>query len=272
MTLARPAQLVQYLGRAPELVAARRHTPAVAPLLMRYLEIGSPKYPFRMHLRNGATLTLSSPAEVKVFWQIFVRRCYRLPERCETILDCGANVGIFSVWAAQERPSARIVALEPFGDTYRALDGHVRANGLERRVTCVQAGLAGTSGQRWMQGGTDSPYRKVMTADAVPADVAARAEPVQCITLADAIEQCRLQPLDVLKMDIEGSEWEVLLSSPPEVLAGIRHIQVEYHSVHRRFGYTPEKLFAHLERAGHRVVSRIEDAHHTGLAYLERAA
>jgi FkbM family methyltransferase len=211
---------------------------------------------------------------VKVFWQIFVRRCYTLPKRCDTILDCGANVGIFSMWAAQERPSARIVALEPFADTYRALESQIRGNGLDRRVECVQAGLAGAAGQRWMQGGGDSPYRKMMAADAV-ADAAAtagQALPVRCITLAGALEQFRLQPLDVLKMDIEGSEWEVLLSTAPEALAGIRHIQLEYHTVHKRFGYTLETLFAHLERAGHRLVWRTEDAHHTGLAYLERAA
>lgn len=271
----RSAQLVQYLGRAPELIAARRHTPAVAPLVMRYLEIGRHAYPFRMRLTTGATLTLSSPAEVKVFWQIFVRRCYSLPDRCGTILDCGANVGIFSVWAAQERPSARIVALEPFAETYGALESQIRSNGLERQVECVQAGLAGAPGRRWMQSGTDSPYRKVMAADAAApegAATAAQAVPVQCITLAEALERFRLQPLDLLKMDIEGSEWEVLLSTAPETLAGIRHVQLEYHRVHKRFGYTPEKLFAHLERAGHRLVSRTEDAHHTGLASFERAA
>lgn len=270
VTLGRSAQLVQYLGRAPELLAVRRHTPAVAPLVMRYLEIGRHEYPFRMRLTSGATLTLSSPAEVKVFWQIFVRRCYRLPDRCDTILDCGANVGIFSVWAAQQRRSARIVALEPFAETYEALEAQVRANGLEERVECVQAGLAGSPGQRWMKDGSDSPYRKMMAAD-VPV-AAGQGVAVQCLTLADVLERFRLQPLDLLKMDIEGSEWEVLLAAAPETLAGIRHIQLEYHRVHRRFGHTPEKLFAHLERAGHRVVWRTEDAHHTGLAYLERAA
>jgi FkbM family methyltransferase len=270
VTLAGPAQLVQYLGRAPELVAARRHTPALAPLVLRYLEIGRQEYPFQLRLTSGATLTFSSPAEVKVFWQIFVRRCYRLPERCRTILDCGANVGIFSVWAAQERPAARIVALEPFAETYKALETHIRTNGLERRVTCVQAGLAGATGERWMEAGSDSPRRKMVAADV--AAPAGEAVPIRCITLGEALEQFDLQTLDVLKMVIEGSEWEVLLSTAPETLAGIRHIQLEYHRIHKRFGYTPEKLFAHLGKAGHRLVWKTEDAHHTGLAYFERSA
>jgi hypothetical protein len=71
-------------------------------------------------------------------------------------------------------------------------------------------------------------------------------------------------------MDIEGSEWEVLLSTDPSVLNRIRYIQVEYHEMPARFGYTPEKLFAHLMEAGHQLTFRFEDAHHTGLAHFER--
>jgi FkbM family methyltransferase len=264
----RSARLMQYLARAPEMIAARRHTPAVAPLVLRYLEIGRPSYPFQLRLTNGATLTLDSAAEAKVFWHIFVRGCYRLPAVCNTILDCGANVGIFSIWAASQRPSARIVALEPFADTFQSLTRNLRANGLEGRVQTVQAGLAAESGVRWMNSGGESPYRKVMHTDGPIA--AAGTVPIHCLTLADALQQFDVQPLDLLKMDIEGSEWEVLLSTAPSTLAAIRHIQVEYHKVQARFRYTPEKLFAHLERAGHRLVYRTQDAHATGLAYFER--
>jgi FkbM family methyltransferase len=250
--------------------SAWRQTPAAAPLLMRYLGTGGHQYPFRLRLTSGATLTLWDAEEVKVFWHIFARGCYTLPVRCDTILDCGANVGIFSVWAAQQRPSARIVALEPCATTFSALQAQIRNNGLDGRVECVQAGLAGASGQRWMNVGSDSPRRKVLAADAAPP--AEQAVPVQCITLPEALDRFGMQPLDLLKMDIEGSEWEVLFSTPPAILRGIRHIQLEYHQVHKRFGYTPEKLIARLEKGGHRLVSRTEDAHHTGLAHLERAA
>jgi len=78
-----------------------------------------------------------------------------------------------------------------------------------------------------------------------------------------------LESIDLLKMDIEGSEWEVLLSTPTPVLRSIRHIQLEYHAVHARFGYTPEKLFAHLAAGGHQLTFRQEDAQRTGIAYFK---
>ena len=266
----RPATLIEYLGRSPEVFAAWRQTPAAGPLLMRYLGIGRHTYPFRLRLTSGATLTLWDAEEVKVFWHIFVRGCYTLPARCDNILDCGANVGIFSVWAAQQRPTAKIVALEPCAMTFTALEAQIRDNGLDGRVECVQAGLAGASGQRWMKVGCASPRRRVMPADA--AQPPPQAVPVHCITLAEALDRFGLQPLDFLKMDIQGSEWEVLFATPLAILRGIRHIQLEYHPFHKRFGWTPENLIGHLERAGHRLVWRTEDAQQTGLAHLELAA
>jgi hypothetical protein len=73
-------------------------------------------------------------------------------------------------------------------------------------------------------------------------------------------------------MDIEGSEWAVLLSTPPDVLARIQHIELEYHEVNARFGYTPQELFSHIASGGHRLTFHSEDRGRTGLAFFERAA
>src|SRR5438093_781838 len=261
-------ELLRHIGRAPEVLVARKSTPAVAGLVSRYLQVGGGQYPFRVPLTGGGSLTLASPAEVRVFWQIFVHGSYALPERCRTILDCGANVGIFSVWAARRQPHARIVALEPFPATFAALDANIRANGLADRVRCVQVGLAAAPGQRLIRTAGDSPNRQLVlgeTSDSTDQTIA-----IQCVDLAACLRHHGLEDLDLLKMDIEGSEWEVLLSTPPEVLARIRHIQLEYHEVNARLGYTPEMLFTHLAGAGHRLKSHHEDNYRTGLAYFER--
>ena len=262
-------QLIRHIGRVPEIFAARRQTTAASALLKRYLRIGAGAYPFQVALSGGGSLTLSDAEEVKVFWQIFVRGTYQLPLPCETILDCGANVGIFSVWAARQRPNARIVALEPFPRTYSALEANVRANRLEHRVRPVPMGLAATAGERQIRIEGDSPNRQLVLAGAE--DMAEATVAVQCIDLAECLRQHQLGAVDLLKMDIEGSEWEVLLSTSPSVLRRFRHIQLEYHEVNARFGYTPEQLFAHLESAGHRLAFRREDSNRTGTAYFARA-
>jgi FkbM family methyltransferase len=264
------SRFLRYLGRASELISAERQTPAVGALLARFLQIGNTSYPVRIPLKNGGSLTLASLAEVKVFWQIFVHGCYTLPGTCTSILDCGANVGIFSVWAARHRPDARIVALEPFPETFASLEANIRANGLERRVSCVPLALADASGERRLQTAGESPDRKLL-----PDDLDDRCDEtvaVRCVTFAECLDLAKFDTVDLVKMDIEGSEWGVLLSTPASALARVRNLQLEYHEVNARFGYTPEKLFAHLADAGLVLTHRVEDAYRTGLASLERRA
>lgn len=271
-TMINPIHLPRYINRAPEVILATRQTPAYWQLLSRYMQIGSGSghYPFQVPLNGGGSLTLANTEEVRVFWHVFVRKSYMLPARCATILDCGANVGIFSVWAARNKPEARIVALEPFPETFVALQANIHRNSLADRVECAQVGLAATVGERRMRTSGESPNHNVVLDEGNGGgdDTVS----ISCISLDECLDRFGMNELDLLKMDIEGSEWPVLLSTPPEVLRRIRHIEVEYHEVNRRFGYRPEQLFAHLAAGGHRLTFRTEDQYRTGMAYFERSA
>lgn len=263
------SRLLRNVSRIPELLSATRQTPVSRQLIAHYLQLGNTGrlYPLHVPLTSGGTLTLESLSEVKVFWQIFVRGSYRLPRKCLSILDCGANVGIFSVWAARHRPDAGIVAVEPYPDTFASLEANIRANALERRVRCVPVALAATSGERHIQADGESPDRKLLPDDVAPPE---RTVAVRCVTLAECLDLAKLDTVDLVKMDIEGTEWSVLMSTPPSVLARVQNLQLEYHEVHPRFGYSPAKLFAHLAASGLTITRRTEDAHRTGLAYFER--
>lgn len=262
-------RLIRNVNRAPELFVATRLTAAYWQLLSRYLDIGSQEYPFEVSLKSGGSLTLASTEEVRVFWNVFVRKSYVLPPLCTTILDCGANVGIFSVWAAAQNPQARIIALEPFPETFVALEANIRRNLLVDRVQCIRLGLAAQSGDLLMQTEGESPNRKMVLDERPEANAGTVSVP--CTTLAECLARFNIDTLDMLKMDIEGSEWPVLLSTSPVVLRRIRYIQLEYHEVAARFGYTPKRLFSHLAAAGHRLTFRFEDRFHTGMACFERA-
>jgi Methyltransferase FkbM domain len=112
----------------------------------------------------------------------------------------------------------------------------------------------------------ESPNRRLMMQGAKQVD-----EPtvtVACSTLADFLQERRLESVDFLKMDVEGSEWEILHSTPMSVLRRIRHIALEYHEIDARFGHKPEQLFAYLAAAGHKLTYRQEDRDRTGLAFF----
>lgn len=63
----------------------------------------------------------------------------------EVLLDCGANVGMYTVWAAATR-RARVVAFEPESQNYAILNRNILLNNLADRVTAYCMGLSDTSG------------------------------------------------------------------------------------------------------------------------------
>lgn len=260
--------LVKGITRLHELPIALWQTPAASKVIASYLNLGVPRFPLDIPLRGGGVVRVSSRVAVTVFWQIFIHGCYRLWADCKTIVDAGANVGMFSIWAAGRLPKSRILALEPFPETFSGLQHNLKTNQLTGRVQSVRLALAAQSGQRLMPVAGESERRSL-----IPGDLQAdreRVVNVPTITIADLLDRYKLGRIDLLKMDIEGSEWEVLLSTPASVLSSIRRIQFEYHEVHKRFGYSKDALFAYLRGAGYQLTRCREDANGTGIAIVER--
>src|SRR5208282_1225154 len=72
--------------------------------------------------------------------------CYELPEVLRrapygTVIDIGANIGLFTLRSKQLWPEARVVALEPHPDNFQKLQEHIEINKL-RDVEPMQAGIA----------------------------------------------------------------------------------------------------------------------------------
>ncbi len=63
----------------------------------------------------------------------------------DILLDCGANVGMYTIWAAATR-GARVYAFEPESQNYALLNRNILANGLADRVKAYCMGLSDKSG------------------------------------------------------------------------------------------------------------------------------
>lgn len=63
----------------------------------------------------------------------------------ETLLDCGANVGMYTIWAAATR-GVRVIALEPESQNYALLNKNIMANGLTEKVRAYCMGLSDVTG------------------------------------------------------------------------------------------------------------------------------
>ena len=211
---------------------------------------------------------MQGQGEASAFWHIFAAHCYDVRKSDQVIIDAGANVGIFALWAAQIAPGARIVCLEPHPQSFERLRETIDSNRLSQRVQPVQSALGGDSQPRWMQEARDS----ASTARYVDTQAGTDGSRIQvpCMTLPEVFERCGLEEVDLLKMDIECAEYETLLATPPEVLRRLRRINVELHVPDTVSAAQRDTLLAYLEQSGFALGRYDRDKNGYGIAYFAR--
>jgi FkbM family methyltransferase len=176
-------------------------------------------------------------------WQdIFVKRCLEFQAGGDTprILDCGANVGLASLWFRQRYPRARITAYEADPGLAATTRANLSANGASD-VDVVHAAVWTAEGELTFRcEGTDSG----MIAS-LPGAVIGRAAVVRSVRLRDLIEA---EPVDLLKLDVEGAEDAVLADCEP-VLDRVRAMIMDLHEFDAGTRQAPAVL-ERLARAG----------------------
>jgi FkbM family methyltransferase len=161
-----------------------------------------------------------------VFHEIFCDGFYRLP-RCarqaieedsvsSLVVDLGANIGLYGAWVRRLWPNAKVIAFEPDEESAKTYREFMDLNDLGDRWELIQACAGTRSGTRSFESGKDSESRIV-------ADEAGAASTV---TMIDVFPY--LKNADVIKMDIEGGEWEIILD-PRWSQVGARAVLMEYH-------------------------------------------
>lgn len=138
------------------------------------------------------------------------------------VFDCGSNLGLSILYFKHVYPNARIIGFEPDPAYFPYLEENIAANGLEE-VELIQAALSRTPGTLplYSDGRCGSSLEHNLPRDMRKNWV--RYE-VPCIRLRDYITE----PVDFLKMNIEGAEWEVLADCDDR-LRLIRQMVIEYH-------------------------------------------
>src|SRR5712692_1057126 len=157
--------------------------------------------------------------------EIFLRRTYHFEAQRPDplILDCGSNIGCSVLYFKHAYPRARIIAFEPDPDIFPYLQENVAQNQLSD-VHLVQAALARQNGTHtfFSDGSAGSCLVENIAADARQGRL--KKYEVACVRLRDFLTE----PVDFLKMNIEGAEWDVLKDSE-ERLRTIREMVLEYH-------------------------------------------
>lgn len=202
-------------------------------------------------------LKLSLPDEAgqhKVFLYLALDDVFglrELPFVPKTILDVGANFGLFSLLAAHYCGNATIHAYEPNPRIF----AHTAANLALVGGTAFEAGVGSRSAFAVMR--DDNQSRLAQT-------VLSEAGTIPIVSLSQAIE--RIGPeVDLLKLNCEGAEWDIFKDG--RAFQKIRLIRMEYHLTEK---HRVDNLIACARELGFRI-DRLVPKDAFGYAWLSKS-
>jgi FkbM family methyltransferase len=184
--------------------------------------------PERVILKDGTTLR-SPENPLFIIREIYFERVYNPPEleirSGDLVIDIGANVGIFSTFAAA-RSQRQVYAFEPLPLNCQFLKQNMADNRLSQ-ITPVCSAVSAHTGTVKLYT-TQSPSGNLLFNHNVQGKIEQYIE-VSSTTLSAIMEEYDLQTIDFMKMDCEGAEGEILQSTPPEHLRRVNKLAMEFH-------------------------------------------
>lgn len=165
-----------------------------------------------------------------------------------TVIDAGAHAGLFALRVAAQ--AEKVFALEPNPQ----LLGVLRMNLLLNNCHSVEV----LSKALWVDAGEIDLIQGEHSGETSLFGTGQRISRVRAITLEKLVDD--IGAVELLKLDIEGAEFPVLLDCPPETLAQVSTIVAELH-LDGRASMLPG-LVRHLQSCGFRVVVRESPIHY----------
>lgn len=165
----------------------------------------------------------NNSSDINVFSQVMYEGEYEIKYRvnASVIVDCGANIGLSSIFFKNKFPDATIVSVEPESTNFQILQKNTERYS---NIHCLNCGI-------WNR----STLLKVKNNDrgnwgfTVEEAEAGDTNTIQAISIAEIMERYQLDHIDILKIDIEGSEQKLFESNVEKWLPFVKVIVIEFH-------------------------------------------
>ena len=182
---------------------------------------------YSLRLRNGFSFT-SSPSNnlFEVVKEVWFEKKY-LPKnfvlnKSGTIVDIGANVGVFSVFAST-LTNGKILAVEPFPDNCKYFEKNLKNNNVSN-VIIEKVAISKKTGKRRINIlGYDSGHSFYLPKKRKGSQL------VNTNSLNSLMKKHNIKNIELLKVDCEGAEGELFSSLSSKTLKNIRNISMEFH-------------------------------------------
>lgn len=176
-------------------------------------------------------LLLRDDVDESIVNEVFKFREYRgtieiIQNANGVILDVGAHAGYFSLWTAAQNPKAKIYALEPITENLDFLKQNIAEN-IFKNIKPENVALSKESGELNIFLSEDSHNHSLLP-------ISDKTRKIKAVNLTDFIKKNKIKIITLLKMDIEGGEYEIFENLDQEIFSKIENIFLEYHESESR--------------------------------------
>ncbi|MBD3251126.1 FkbM family methyltransferase [Candidatus Uhrbacteria bacterium] len=164
----------------------------------------------------------------------------------EWVVDLGAHHGLVSAYLGMKYPDINILAVEPVPENVKLLKANLEANNV-KNVKVVEKAVT-PDGQPITLAGDLKANSGGMSAFSTT-NGHGNSVTVEGVTLAQLLTEHEIERIALLKIDIEGSEYPVLMGDET-MLGRVDRLRGELHTSKKLAsqGYTPERLIEAIKQ------------------------
>ena len=192
------------------------------------------KSPLKFRTESKLDVLLHNRSDFQLYQQIFVENVFNfqpikelLKKNEPVIFDIGANCGFFTMRSLDFFPKAKIYAFEPQLKVNEKFKENIKANNLQDRISLHQFAIADRNYHSTFYE-NKSPISASLLKEKVSRRTIRKQYPVEIISLNWFVEEFSVPSPDILKIDVEGSELDVLKGST-DLLNEISILLIEVH-------------------------------------------
>lgn len=169
--------------------------------------------------------------DLYILAEVFEEKCYQptlklKKEKVKLIVDLGAHLGSFSVWANQTFQPKKIISVEMEKNNLEMLRQNIAVNKLSNKIKIIGKAIYPQNTQMKLK-----KHHFDLGAHQLDDSNNNQQEEIETISLAKLIKENRIKKIDFLKVDIEGAEKDLLTSKNKNLFKNlVEFIIMEVHS------------------------------------------
>ena len=171
-----------------------------------------------------------------------------LGKRSDTFIDIGANMGFYSLSLCKENPSLHSYSFEPNPNVFNILNSNIKLNKFDGRISTYNIGLSDTNEKLTLFeptfSGSGAASLRELHVEEGPH--------IEFLVEVKKLDEFKLQKIDLIKIDVEGNEYSVLMGSLETILSSKPTICAELlRKWMKPFNYQPQDFVAGLLKLGY---------------------